>query len=247
MSASVLLLHGWATNHHIFDYVRTKLPSQCNFITPDLPGHGQTALTDTFDPETIAQTLAYKLKEPVHVIGWSLGGLIGQYLAAYFPHLVKSLCLTASNSQFIASEHYEFGAKFASLQKFAQLFEKDYTRHITQFLQLQILAAPAQKPIVAELLPKLTQYGVPVGINNALESLKNNNSQPILAKITCPSLLIYGQKDGLVPVQAGLHLNTHITNSRLLILPRAAHAPFLSHPNEFALALTDFWHNYDYF
>jgi pimeloyl-ACP methyl ester carboxylesterase len=67
---------------------------------------------------------------------------------------------------------------------------------------------------------------------------------PSLAKwqhrITVPTLLIWGDKDGLVPVRFGEAYRALIPGSRLVVLENAGHAPFDEQKDDFLAAFSDF-------
>lgn len=45
---------------------------------------------------------------------------------------------------------------------------------------------------------------------------------------------MFGQKDAITPPRMGEYLNRHLADSELVLMEKAAHAPFLSHADEFA-------------
>ncbi|MBP6116269.1 MAG: pimeloyl-ACP methyl ester esterase BioH [Neisseriaceae bacterium] len=241
LSSPVLLLHGWAANHHVFDDLITKLPAEGVYLAPDLPGHGVAAMPATFDVAAIANDLAATLTEPVHLVGWSLGGHIALYLAAHHPHLVKSLCLTASFAKFLAATDHPEGLKNPALAKMVTLFNQDFDKYMTQFFQLQFLYAKENLPILKQVLPLVCQYGPPPALALALEAIEGSDARACLSLIQAPTLLLFGQKDAITPAAMGTYLHQHIADSQLHFFERASHAPFLSHADEFAHTLTQFW------
>ncbi len=241
LSSPVLLLHGWAANHHVFADLIHRLPSDGVYLTPDLPGHGRTPMPSEFDVAAIADKLAATLTEPVHLVGWSLGGHIALYLAARHPHLVKSLCLTASFAKFMASADYPEGLQNPALAKMVTLFNQDFDKYMTQFFQLQFLYAKEHLATLDQVLPLVCQYGPPPALAMALQAIENSDARAFLALIQAPSLLLFGQKDAITPPRMGHYLHQHLANSQLHLFERASHAPFLSHADEFAQALTQFW------
>ncbi len=240
-SSPVLLLHGWAANHHVFDDLITRLPSGGDYVALDLPGHGQAAMPAVFDVAAIAKAYAQTLTEPVHVLGWSLGGHIALYLAAHHPDRVKSLCLTASFAKFMAADDYPEGLKNPALGKMTTLFQQDYEKYMTQFFQLQFLYAKDKLPLLTQVLPQVCQYGAPPALAAALAAIEASDARTVLPRISAPTLLLFGQKDAITPPAMGAYLHQHIPNSQLHLFERASHAPFLSHADEFAHALTQFW------
>jgi len=78
----VVLLHGWGLHGGVFDRVAANLAADFCVHRVDLPGHGASAAAAVFQPDPIAAELAARFPLPVHVVGWSLGGLIAQHWAA---------------------------------------------------------------------------------------------------------------------------------------------------------------------
>lgn len=59
-------------------------------------------------------------------------------------------------------------------------------------------------------------------------------------KIRKPTLFIHGDRDTLVPVQAAHWMMQHLPKGALRVISGAAHAPFLSHSEQFIQALDQF-------
>ena len=55
-----------------------------------------------------------------------------------------------------------------------------------------------------------------------------------------PTLLVWGERDPLVPPTVAAVLRREIANSRLLMLSEAGHVPMLERPEEFNAALLAF-------
>jgi (E)-2-((N-methylformamido)methylene)succinate hydrolase len=95
----VVLLHGVGLDHRMWDRCLRALESY-DVLLPDLRGHGQspparsgTTLTDLVDD------VAALVTEPAHLVGFSLGAMVAQHLAATRPELVRSLALVSSVAQ----------------------------------------------------------------------------------------------------------------------------------------------------
>jgi pimeloyl-[acyl-carrier protein] methyl ester esterase len=63
-----------------------------------------------------------------------------------------------------------------------------------------------------------------------------------ISAINVPTLIIHGERDQLVPVGAARFVATQVKQARLEIIPRAGHAPFLTHQSLFVEKLKDFIH-----
>ena len=69
--------------------------------------------------------------------------------------------------------------------------------------------------------------------------MENFDMHEQLSSITCPTLIIHGKGDA-VPVEAVQKIHTRIKNSRLVILEKSGHFPFIESPAEFFKAISDF-------
>ncbi|GAB6898520.1 alpha/beta fold hydrolase [Kineosporia succinea] len=98
MSRPVLvLLHGVGLDHTVWQGVVPLLEERFEVRTPDLPGHaGAVRVPPGLDLAGLASLVAPSLDEGTHLVGFSLGALVSQYLAIHRPELVASLTSVSS-------------------------------------------------------------------------------------------------------------------------------------------------------
>ncbi|ROV56983.1 pimeloyl-[acyl-carrier protein] methyl ester esterase [Neisseria chenwenguii] len=234
VARKIYLIHGWGANRHIFDDFAPRLPAAWNVVTPDLPGHGGAPFDSAFDIAAAADGLAAQFDTPADLLGWSLGGLVALHIAAHYPEKVRSLCLTAGFAKLVASEDYPEGLAAPALGRMIDPFQQDYAKYMKLFLQLQLLNTPNAAEITAKVLPDLVSHGAPAALQAALDAAEQADTRSLLPKIHTPTLLVYGGKDSITPPRMGEYLARHLPNSRLHLIEKAAHTPFLSHADEFA-------------
>lgn len=113
-AAAVLLLHGGLSNSDaLLDSIGVPLGTQYRIAAFDRRGHGYTADSpepfhyDTMVDETIA--VIEHIGGPVHIVGWSDGGIIGLMLALRRPDLMGRLVAIGANFHFNGGEpsHHE--------------------------------------------------------------------------------------------------------------------------------------------
>jgi pimeloyl-ACP methyl ester carboxylesterase len=81
----------------------------------------------------------------------------------------------------------------------------------------------------------------PVGVAAAARGLAlRPDSTATLASITCPTLVVVGDEDGLTPPAEAEKLVTGIRGARLARIPGAGHLSNLEQPAAFNQALTGF-------
>lgn len=93
----LVLLHGVGLDHTVWQDVVPELHDRFDVRTPNLPGHsGAERVPSDVDLAGLAATVASRLDEGTHLVGFSLGALVAQYIAIHRPELVASLTSVSS-------------------------------------------------------------------------------------------------------------------------------------------------------
>jgi pimeloyl-ACP methyl ester carboxylesterase len=96
----VVFLHtGLQTGLLDFEYQREYFKKNYKVILPDLRGHGKSNENDISNffedsAKDLLETLDHLGVKSAHIVGCSLGALVGLYFAKMFPHNAKSLCIS---------------------------------------------------------------------------------------------------------------------------------------------------------
>ena len=233
----VVLLHGWGLHGGVFDRVAANLANDFCVHRVDLPGHGASAAAAVFHPDPIAAELAARFPLPVHVVGWSLGGLIAQHWAARHPALVKSLALIATSPRFVRDDSWPHAQQRSAIESVGASLDTAFELTLEHFLALQMLGAPAARQTLADLKAQLFSHGRPQGLLPALECLLAADARELAASIHCPVGLFFGARDAITPIGAGRWLADALPDATLYEFAHASHAPFLSHEAEFIAQL----------
>jgi len=64
--------------------------------------------------------------------------------------------------------------------------------------------------------------------------------QAVLSSIAAPTLLVWGERDLLVPLELGQALHQAIQGSRLVVVPGAGHNVMFERPEQFNRLVLDF-------
>ena len=131
-----------------------------------------------------------------------------------------------------------------ALAEFAAALQQDYALTLRRFLALQVRGCEHERELLAELRSALLSRGNPDlnALQAGLAILRDCDLRGALPDIQQAALVIGGERDTLTPPQASRYMAAQMPNARLAIIRRAAHAPFLSHPDEFMKQLTSFLH-----
>ena len=261
--APLLLIHGWGMHGGMWGGVAEQLAEHFRVLSVDLPGHGYSAvssewrvvsgkqiphlpLTTYHSPlDNIVDQLSAQFDEPLAVCGWSLGGQVALRWAMRHPQQISCLALVASTPCFVRRPGWECGMAAETLAEFAAALQQDYALTLRRFLALQVRGSERERELLAALRGALSSRGVPDlgALQSGLDILRDCDLRGALPGIVQPALVVGGERDTLTPPQASHYLAAQLPNARLVEIKGAAHAPFLSHPDEFVMQLRQFMEN----
>ena len=235
----LVLLHGWGLNAEVWHCVNEELASHFTLHLVDLPGFGRSRGFGAMSLDEMAQQVLDAAPQQAIWLGWSLGGLVASKIALDRPERVQALVTVASSPCFSAQEAWP-GIKPDVLAGFQQQLSEDFQRTVERFLALQTMGTETARQDARTL--KQTVLSLPMPdvevLNGGLEILKTADLRERLIALTMPHLRIYGYLDGLVPRKVVPLLDALWPESESLVIAKAAHAPFISHPAEFCSALS---------
>lgn len=236
----LVLLHGWAMHSGVWNGVRDRLAQQYRLHRVDLPGHGFSPGA-TGEPATLqhmAATVAQALPARSMVCGWSLGGQVAIELALRQPERVRQLVLVSTTPSFVQREDWQWGIEATVLQQFAQDLKQDYAATLKRFSALQVSGSSNAGAALAQLRASLLQRSQPdeAGLRAGLQILLETDLRAAINKIVQPVTLLHGENDAIADPGAARWLKRQLKDSKLVMLPRCGHAPFLSHPEQFLAA-----------
>jgi pimeloyl-[acyl-carrier protein] methyl ester esterase len=239
------LLHGWGMNLRVFDPLRARLAQALSLSLVDLPGHGKSPWPADFSVSRQRETLAAALLPTDALLGWSLGGQLALSLALAAqatPAAPKKLILVATTPRFLAGDGWAPGLSRETLQHFAQSLERDPSGTISDFLGLQVRGSRRAVETERELRAALDGQGMAQlpALRLGLAMLATTDLRDRAGALELPTLLLGGVNDRVTPPAALEAMANLLPRARLILLPGAAHAPFLSHPDEVAQAVLEF-------
>ena len=240
--APVVLLHGWGMNLRVFDALAARLARHYAVTALDLPGHGASPWPAGCTPGRQLQLIARSLPRGATLIGWSLGGQLALALAARPVLAVQRLVLIASTPRFVQSEDWPHGLPADTLRQFSRDLGHDSDATVARFLELQVRGSLGSAATLAALRAALARHGAarPPALRAGLALLAQTDLRALAPALSVPTLLVAGASDRITPPGAARALAALLPDARLLELPRAGHAPFLSHEEAVAEAALRF-------
>ncbi len=239
----LILLHGWGMHSGIWEDVIESLIDHYRVTFLDLPGHGYSRLPEAGHTlRDLSRAVAAVAPPRAAWVGWSLGGLIAQRLAIDAPERVTKLVLVSSSPCFVRRPAWTHGVDYRILHAFAENLSRDYKATLKRFLALEVHGSEHETAQLRILRALVFQHGNPdtAALRDGLAILENEDLRDELTGISCPTLLLMGRRDNLVPASAGTATQQLLPNAQLHIFEQAAHAPFFSHLTDFIGRLRDF-------
>jgi pimeloyl-ACP methyl ester carboxylesterase len=256
----LLLLHGIANSSQTWESVAAPLSERFTLIAPDLLGHGESA-TPRGDYSLGAHATGVRDLltalgiEHVTVVGHSLGGGIAMQFAYQFPERCERLVLVSSGG---------LGREVHLLLRAAALPGADYVlplltssglvglgRHVGGVLRRVRLAPGGDVDVLARGFASLDNAGSRQAFLHTVRAVIEPSGQRVSAHdrlalaSEIPSLIVWGERDSIIPVAHGAAAHEAMPNSRFEVFPGAGHLPHDADHDRFAAVLTDFCRSTD--
>ncbi len=236
--------HGWGMNLRVFDALRGALAGDFCTHAVDLPGHGRSAwpAIDAIGTDAFLQPLLRTLPERSTLVAWSLGAQLALRAAALAPERVARLVLMGATPRFVRAAGWSHGVDEAELAQMRTRLDHDYRGTLCDFLELQMRGSRDGPGLLRSLRAALLAHGEaqPAALSAGLAALAQTDLRTLLPGIQQPTLVIAGRNDRVTPPAAAAALAAALPNGRYHEYARAAHAPFLSHADEFLSLLRGF-------
>lgn len=239
----LFLVHGWGLNGAVWEETAADLSLQYRVQAFDLPGYGSSPLPDrNYDLDMLADAVAMHATRHAYWVGWSLGGLVCLRLARRRPELVDRLVLVSSSPRMVAGEDWPHGIEPQLLAQFAAGLEHDFRGTLLRFLALEARGSDRVREELRVLRERVFSRGEPhfTAVRAGLELLRTEDLRAEFATLSCPVLVVLGERDNLVPRGLAPVLEHMSPAGRCTVIPGAAHAPFVSHAEEFQRAVREF-------
>jgi pimeloyl-ACP methyl ester carboxylesterase len=181
----------------------------------------------------------------VELIGNSMGGYVAAEVAIQFPERVARLVLVSaagiSSAETLQAPILTF-ARVAtalatnSVARHRQLASRPITRHASLFL-----VARHPRLLKADLAYEGFFKGAgKAGFDEALRASLDYDFRDRLPEVKVPTLIVWGEKDAIIPVRDADEFERLIADSRKVVLRDTGHIPMAERPDAFNRVVTEF-------
>ncbi|MEQ9668211.1 alpha/beta fold hydrolase [Coleofasciculus sp. G2-EDA-02] len=243
-AAPILLLPGFDSSLLEFRRLLPLLTTQHETWTVDLFGSGFTEYVPTLavNPQNIRQHLLKVIetwiRQPVMLVGASLGGAVAIDFALNYPNWVRSLVLINSVGfsgsfpvgQFLPHPLIELGANWLHFRKQAAL---------TAALAFPIIDLTLIDALRCSLLHQ-EMPGWKAAIASFTKSGGYANLRDRIAQVQHPTLILWGEADDVLGTDDATKFKQAISGSQLIWILKASHVPHFDQPQSVAAHLLTF-------
>lgn len=232
----IVLLHGWGSNIKLFANLIDLLSKKYTVVAMDMPGFGESQeppsawCVDDYVDFVIDFLKDYDNKE-IMFLGHSFGGrvIIKLNSRENLPFRISKVILVdsagimppKSNKKSFRTYYYKFGKAILS-NGLVQKIAPDALENFRKKMGSADYAAAS--PLMRQVLVKVV----------------NEDLEPLISNIKCPTLLVWGVNDTATPLSDGEKMEKLIKDSGLVKLENAGHYSFLEQQYTFNRVMCSF-------
>ncbi|MCQ4083530.1 alpha/beta hydrolase [Streptomyces sp. RB6PN25] len=241
---TIVFGHGLLFSSWMFRPQIATLRAHYRCVTLDWRGQGDTPSAEGgYDMDTLTADAIGVMESlgvpPVHYVGLSMGGFVGQRIAARHGTLLRSLSLLDTSAD---GEDPDKAGRYKLL---AQIYRFTGVRPVRSQVEKLMFgpafrADPANAAVIEEWAARLARCER-TGIRKAVLGVAER--QPVdaeLARITTPALVIVGADDIATPPDKAARIAARIPGARLEIVAESGHSSTLEQPQAITELLSEF-------
>ncbi|UWZ86784.1 alpha/beta fold hydrolase [Occallatibacter riparius] len=243
----IIFLSAWTFQSNVWGHHMAALTAHgFRCVAPDRRGHGRSDASATgYDLDTLVDDVSrimdqLDLRDAV-LVAHSMGSFEAvRYLASHGSSRVARLVMAAPSTPFSTrtADNPE-GWPAEAIEAQTQLIARDFPRWIEQN-EGPFFTPDTSQGTRTWIKNMMTSLSLPVALATRSATLAVD-VRPDLAKISCPTLIVHGDKDVSAPIAVtGARTARLIRNAKLIVYPDAPHGIILTHQERFLSDLLTF-------
>jgi non-heme chloroperoxidase len=224
----VVFIHGWPLDHQMWEYQLTYLAQQgIRCIAYDRRGFGKSDKPwDGYDYNTMAGDLKALLDEldlnDVTLVGFSMGGgEIARYFGLFGGARVSKVVLVSAVVPYmLKTADNPNGTPLEMFEEFIQKLKEDRPGFLDTFGKVFYGVNLINHPVSTEFLHwswRITTEGSPKATIDCINAFSQTDFRRDAAAINVPTLIIHGDSDKTVPIDASAHQSVKLIPAAKLI------------------------------
>ena len=201
----VLILHGWGSSSGKWQRAGELLAENgLKVIIPDLPGFGESEKPKTaWDLDDycdfVREFVDFLNLDKFYLLGHSFGGALAVKCSLKFPEKIDKLFLVSAACIRRKSFKVKFLKIISKIFKIRPFFLRKLFYRKSDYLSVEGVMKETYLKIIAE------------------------DFSGVLSQVQVPTVIIWGERDDVVPLKNGYLIKQRIKNSKLVIIPGGDH------------------------
>ena len=242
---TLIMMHGWTSNHEVYEKPVELLKDKARCIIYDHRGHGQSKDANSGGPtlETLASDLNEIIKgldlSNITLLGWSMGAaVVFNYVKLFGCDVLKQIILCDMTPKQLNDEEWKLG-----------LYQGRYTREdmdkdagkdfFTLYKEFAIGAVPKLKKIPGFLMKKPLKEKLAdcdeAVLKSLARSMKLQDNRPIVEQINVPVTYFYADPGSLFSPKLADWYREHVKSEYdCVCFPESSHMLVSEYPEKFA-------------
>ncbi len=244
----IVFLHGFLGRSDDWYDVAAHFASDYYCVMPDLPGHGDTPLSDYQGDYTTesAGKFIIELLDDLEIkssilIGYSMGGRIALHTALEYQNRFDAL-IVESASPGLRTEQERAGRIAADEKNIEKLDRLGMKKFIDYWYDMPLFESLLNHPDKLALLKEKKVTNSKEGLILSLRGAGSGRQLSLwsrLPELHMPVLLVCGELDSKF-VDTGTEMSGKMQSAKLNVVPGAGHNVHLEQPGKFSQAVRDF-------
>lgn len=249
----VVLIHGWPLSGRMWEgQIDALRHAGYQVVSYDRRGFGQSGKTATgYTYDVFASDLKDLLEElnltDVTLVGFSMGGgEVSRYAGLYGTDRVRSAMLVASVAPYLlkTADNPGGGMTHEDVEGMVKQVAQNRPQFLAGFTKKFLNWDEHGAKLGDEFLDfaaSMYMQASPVATQECVRAFSETDFRADLAKLTVPTLVVHGDKDQIVPLEAsGQRVPQYQPNAELHVMKGAPHGLNATHNDEFNQILLDF-------
>lgn len=244
---SLLLLHGTGGSLHDWEQWIPALENDFRIIRLDLPGFGLTGPNpknryDRIFYQIFLESFVDRLGlRDFHIAGNSFGGFLAWNYTLENPNKVDKLILLNSSGYPRGNNALPLGFRLAQNRTLAPVINKITPRFLVRNTILKAYEddSKVSEELVDRFFELLLREGNRDAMVGKMQQINTDNWQQI-KKIKAPTLIMWGDKDEIIPVEDAYRFHKDIAKSEFVMYENIGHMPMEETPIRSAKDVLEF-------
>lgn len=235
----IVFIHGWGYDSSVFQSLIEVLEDSFRVQTINLPGYNGEFDVSEYTLSSLIGVVGRQIKEPVTLVGWSMGGLVAMKLAEQYPERINKLILLAATPCFSKKDAWKEAMERKVLKNFRAAYNKEPKETLDKFSYLTVEGSTNQRAWLRKLKNMCDVEMSQNALKKGLLILEDTDLRNVLTRLKVPTLMMFGENDSLIPLRVESEIKKRNPDIETVVIKSAGHIFFMTDTKQVARRITE--------